>query len=225
MRYDLLICDFDGTLANTRRAVVLSMMETLNRLLGSMHGVGEAQIETVVATGAALPDTFMQLLPAGLDDRVGPAVTLYREIYGDHSALWTTLYPGVATGLATLRKAGLQTAVVSNKGEPALRNALAHLGILETFDLVLGEQADIAPKPAPDLFVKCVAPAFPQVSKNKMLFVGDTPADLKFAKRAGIDGVWARYGHGAPETCRALQPVCEITDFFDLQRFLETSHG
>lgn len=223
MRHKLLICDFDGTLANTRKAVLLCMHDTLGDLLGPAGNLDVADIEQVVATGAALPRTFELLLAklgASSPERVDDAIGNYRARYARDSARRTTLYPGVRRCLDAVRANGMRTAVVSNKGEAALRAALGNLGILDHFDLVLGEQADLPPKPAPDLFERRIRPFFELADNTSALFVGDTPADLAFANNARIDSCWATYGHGDPAACRALHPRFEIDDFHQLRTLL-----
>ncbi len=228
MSYGLLICDFDGTLANTRQAVVNTMRETLTELTASASQPDEDEIERALARGASLPGAVAQLLeqrdlhtPA----RAEQIINRYRQLYSSHGLSRTILYPGVAECLASVKAAGMKCAVVSNKGEAALRAALVHLAIAGFFDLVLGEQADLPPKPAPDLYYRRVQPTFADIAPRETLFVGDTPADLQFARNCGLSACWADYGHGAPGACRALSPKFEISDFFELQVKLARIQG
>jgi phosphoglycolate phosphatase len=221
MRYKLCIFDFDGTLANTRGAVLKSMLSTLEGVSIDDRPITIDDIETVVATGPTLPDTFAQLLgPDASTLDIDAAVLRYRATYSEHANDWTTLYPGVASFLQTAQDQGMALAVVSNKGETALRASLDALGITGHFALILGEQTDLKPKPAPDIFDHRIVPAFPNISRQDMLFIGDTPADLGFAKAVGIDGCWASHGHGNEATCQAYAPVCIIDGLDDLAAFV-----
>ncbi|MEO9079527.1 MAG: HAD family hydrolase [Rhodanobacter sp.] len=224
MPYELLICDFDGTLANTRHAVLMCMQETLRELLGAEGEIEAPDIERVVATGATLPKTFdalFSMLGASSPERIDTAIQDYRARYAQDSSRWTTLYPGVRGCLDFAQANGMCVAVVSNKGESALQAALGSLDIVQYFDLVLGEQADLPPKPAPDVFDRRIRAGFSTIDTKAMLFVGDTPADLEFAKNAGIDSCWAVYGHGTRAACQAFQPRFEINNFHELQVLLE----
>lgn len=223
LSYRLLIFDFDGTLADTREAVLRSMTTTLDELLGASNGITAEGIETVVAAGLTLPDTFAHLLAGRLpefEDKMTWAVARYRAIYAKHGHDWTTLYPGVAELLQSAQSRKIALAVVSNKGEPALRASLKALGIGDCFTLVVGEQANLRPKPAPDIFNHCIVPAFASIHSSEILFVGDTPADLAFANSVGIDACWAAHGHGDDKACRLLNPVCVIDGFDELATFL-----
>jgi phosphoglycolate phosphatase len=46
--------------------------------------------------------------------------------------------------------------------------------------------------------------------------VGDTEADLRFARAVGIRSCWASYGYGDGDACRALAPDYEIAAFPEL---------
>lgn len=215
MPYKLCVFDFDGTIANTRGAVIRSMVSTLGQVSGGKTPITKEEIEAVVATGPTLPDTFKRLLPHGAaQSDIDKAVALYRAVYMEHANHWTALYTGVASFLKTATTHGIALAVVSNKGEPALRASLDALNITHYFALIVGEQADLKPKPAPDIFDHHILPAFSDISRHDMLFIGDTPADLAFANAVGIDACWAAHGHGDPLACRALGPA-HIIEVFD----------
>lgn len=222
MTYKLCVFDFDGTLANTRGAVIRSMISTLDKEARSKNPITTEEIEAVVATGPTLPEAFRLLLAKGTaQSDIDEAVALYRSIYRGHANQWTELYPGVASFLKAARDHGIALAVVSNKGEPALRASLDALNIARYFTLILGEQADLKPKPAPDIFDHLILPSFPDVSRRDMLFVGDTPADLVFANVVGIDACWAVHGHGDARACRALNPLYVINGFDELAERLD----
>lgn len=199
------------------------MSTTLGELLGDKETITREQIEAVVATGPTLPDTFSLLLADKLPEaerKVDHAVARYRAIYAEHANEWTTLYPGVAHFLNAAHSKEIALTVVSNKGELALHASLNALGIADYFTLILGEQEDLRPKPAPDVFDRRIAPAFKDIPRSEMLFVGDTPADLAFAKTVGIDACWAAYGHGDRKACLLLDPVCVIDGFDHLAMFV-----
>lgn len=198
------------------------MAITLGEFVGGRKTIPTEQIEAVVATGATLPNAFGLLLGGEFPEAehgIEAAVSRYRAIYAEHADEWTVLYPGVADFLKTAQAGEIALTVVSNKGEPALRASLSALGIADHFALILGEQADLDPKPSPDIFNHRIAPAFTDIPRNRMLFVGDTPADLAFANSVGIDACWASHGHGDEKACLSLDPVCVIDGFDQLATF------
>nr|WP_298798658.1 HAD family hydrolase [uncultured Acetobacter sp.] len=219
MPYKVLICDFDGTLADTRTSVAICVRRTLQELCGASASLCDGEIEAVLARGATLGATFEQFIGqlSGQFITVDACVARYRHHYAAEGLRWTTLFPGVRACLAQARTAGVRLAVVSNKGEAALHAALKHFDLSEYFELVLGEQPDLPPKPEPDLFEQRILPFFAPANRAEMLFVGDTSADLLFALNCGMEACWVTYGHGKPDACRALKPRYEIQNFQALE--------
>jgi phosphoglycolate phosphatase len=114
-------------------------------------------------------------------------------IYLRHVTEHTTLMPGVREALAVLHVGGVKLGVVTNKPQAATREILVHFGLLELLKAVVGGDAVVAKKPAPDgIFLaleKCgVGPA-------GALLVGDSLADVGAARAAGIPVVLIRGGY------------------------------
>jgi len=55
--------------------------------------------------------------------------------------------------------------------------------------------------------------------------VGDTEADLHFARDVGIRSCWASYGYGDHDGCRALAPDYEIATFPGLLEIVLLARG
>lgn len=57
-----------------------------------------------------------------------------------------------------------------------------------------------------------IKPAFEQragvggLSAGDVLVVGDTEADIRYARNIGARSVWCSYGYGEQERCRELKP-------------------
>jgi phosphoglycolate phosphatase len=83
---------------------------------------------------------------------------------------------------------------------------LRQSGIADLIELVVGDQPGMPRKPDPALFTQVVRRAFPTVGHDRVLIVGDTDADIRFAHNARIRSCWARYGYGNTDACMALAP-------------------
>jgi 2-haloacid dehalogenase len=126
-------------------------------------------------------------------------------------------FPEVPGVLATLRRAGLKTAILSN-GSPAMLDAVVgKAGLREMFDAVLSVEAVGAFKPDPRVYqlpvdrLGCPAPAIAFQSSNAW--------DAHAASAFGMQVVWCnRYRQ--PRERLPGAPDCEITTLADLPALL-----
>ncbi len=112
--------------------------------------------------------------------------------------------------------------ILSNKGIAAVDAVLAQAGMTAVVDLVLGDMPGVRKKPDPMAFVEIIAPWYAQstardgegpvvdsveqLKPEEVLVVGDTVADIMFAKNVGAVACWARYGYGNVDECEKLRP-------------------
>ena len=75
------------------------------------------------------------------------ALRRMKRYYAGHLVETTALYPGVSRGLAELREAGIQLAVLSNKPTDASRRILDCLGVGGCFADIIGGDTDFPLKP------------------------------------------------------------------------------
>jgi phosphoglycolate phosphatase len=205
--YDVVIFDMDGTLCDTREAIVTAMQATLEKVGAPERSVSRTAIEQQVAAGSTLSQVFAALSAAALEPQeLEHRIGVYRELYVDIGVRHTRLYPGVEPAIEALRARGVACVVLSNKGETALRRTLRHLNVEANFALIVGEQRNLAVKPSPDIFLQLIRPQFPATALRRFLMVGDTEADIRFAANAGIASCWAQYGYGIADACRLLSP-------------------
>jgi phosphoglycolate phosphatase len=148
------------------------------------------------------------LLCPGLDEReIDNWIVVYREIYnGGEGERQTRLFPGVQETLHLLTDAGCRVVVVSNKGERAVHNALNSLGIEKYVDLAICDRPGVKKKPDAASYVDIIQPAFSAIGADRTIVVGDTTADIQFARNCGLSVCWAAYGYGDAEVCYGMKP-------------------
>jgi phosphoglycolate phosphatase len=215
----LVIFDYDGTLFDTRLAIVHCMSGALKQ-----HGrtsLSHSRIEDAVGTGATLPDTLMHLDPSLRHDRTAldKLVVTYRALYRDEGTAMLRPYPGAASTLRELEMGGITCALVSNKGIDAIQRSLDETGLSPLIDFVIGEQPGMPKKPDPAVITDLIVPRY-GLDRDEMLIVGDTELDILFAKRTGITSCWASYGYGTAAACRVLNPDHEIAGIDHLQKIV-----
>jgi phosphoglycolate phosphatase len=217
-RYRLVIFDYDGTLCATHDAVCYSI-----RLAFGAYGINspsDEQILEVIRSGCSLSDTMQRLHPkreivdAEMLDRL---VTSYRESYASGGSVLARVYDDANNTFQSLHRSGISIVVMSNKGETALTYSLRESGLLSFVSLVIGDNASGMPgKPDPAAYHALIRPRFPTALACETIIVGDTHADLLFARNTAIDSCWARYGYGDPAKCNdvgyrfSIQTINEI---------------
>jgi phosphoglycolate phosphatase len=213
---EVIVFDYDGTLFDTRPAILHCIQRALaacGRPIPALEIVANT-----VKTGLPLQETFV-VLDAGLHtDRIAlnNLIGIYRELYLDESTPLLKPFAGVGKVLQRTQGAGTKNAVVSNKGIAAIRQSLDQWGLTSLVDWVFADELGLPKKPDPAIMIDHILPRYAPLQKAQILMVGDTEADILFAKNAGIACCWASYGYGEIERCRALSPEHEISDIAEL---------
>lgn len=92
--------------------------------------------------------------------------------------------PGIRNLLITLKNKGMKLGVITADQTARAKSHLQQLELLALFDFVLGSDQATSSKPFPDLAY--VAKEQFQVSLEKAVMIGDSNADMLFAKNAGM---------------------------------------
>ncbi|MEG5035564.1 HAD family hydrolase [Microcoleus sp. AT3-D2] len=216
-QYKLIIFDFDGTLAITHKAIVFCFAKTFETF-----NITPPAADTIISTiGINLPNSFKILHPAIEESAIPEWVETYRSYYRTEGEKQVELFNGTKQVLQLARQSGLSLGVFSNKQVTFVNVLLKNLRIHSFFDLILGDNGQIIPKPNPTAFHSIIKPLFPELDNSQILMVGDTAIDLLFAKNAGIDVGWAAYGYGDRAECLALEPTFAIDDISELAVFVQ----
>lgn len=187
-KYELVIFDFDGTLAETRA----SILTTIERVLELKRKPAMASRDVERLIGLPLSATFEAAGFRGQE--VDEAVRLYREHYDSVALATVTLFEGVAPTLARLRERGKRLAIASSKGKAVIPRILRRLGVENHFDVIAGEQDSERKKPAPDLTLFVLSGC--GVSPERSIVVGDTRYDIEMGRSAGCDTCAVTFGYG-----------------------------
>lgn len=195
-RYRLYIFDFDGTLADTRAAVVATYNETLRAL-----GLPAQPAERIAALmGLPLGITFERVGVAA--DRVPSAVETYRRLFPTTGTPLVAPFAGVGETLARLEDAGAVLSVASSRGRDSLRALLTRLGLQDRFRMVLGEEDVARKKPEPEAVHRTLEAL--GVTATEAVVVGDTVYDLQMGRAAGCATCGVTYGSHPAEDLRPL---------------------
>ena len=217
--FKLMLLDFDGTMFHTKEAINYCLLQTLLKF--NYAHITEDEIIVTLNKGITLEETFRALIPNNLSaEQIDIMVRHYRQLYNGSDGINKTLpYPQLAQTLAEMHESGCQMVIISNKGELAINNSLAHFKVADYIKLVVGNNiaTGLKPKPNPMVFHEIIAKQFP-IQPEDILVVGDTPADIHFARNIGVKSCWASYGYGQEQECRDAKPDYMIAEFQKLKQ-------
>lgn len=211
--YDLLIFDWDGTLADSIGRIVEAM-----HLAADRGGHPRSEVEAVKGIiGLALPEAISTLYPQ-LD---ASAVAAFRQHYADvYMALDqqpSPLYDGVVEALEAFRADGYRLAVATGKARRGLDRVLQANGWEHFFDITRAAD-ETRGKPHPLMLEEILAHC--GVEPARALMVGDSAFDLLMARNAGVHSVAVGHGAMSLEVLRAYEPRLSIDHFSQLQDWL-----
>ncbi len=190
MDIKLVIFDFDGTIADTRKTIILAKQETM-RVMGLDIADEEACASTI---GFSAKIGFKRMYPELSEDMLNLCVTTYRKIFDEKKEIIPpTIFPGVAEVLETLKKNGIMRTIATSRNNASLNEFLAQMNVAQYFPYVLGGEDTALLKPNPEPVLKTLNEL--SYSAQQTLVVGDMPIDIQMGKSAGTYTCGVTYGN------------------------------
>ncbi|MBR4759956.1 MAG: HAD-IA family hydrolase [Lachnospiraceae bacterium] len=186
----VVIFDFDGTLADTRRPIVIAKQESMKSA-----GLEVMDEETCASTiGLTAKAGFLKFYPDLPEDMLDALVKDYRRRF---DALTQETpperFPGVDRVLAELEKRNITRTIATARNKKSLMEFLAQWGMQDTFQYILCGEDTERLKPYPDPVLKTLEELSFQ-PENAMV-VGDMPVDMEMGKSAGVYACGVTYGN------------------------------
>ena len=207
----LIIFDFDGTLGDTRRNILLTMRQTLEELLLPVA----SEEECAATIGLPLRDCFLQLFPDLSDELADRCAATYRRIFDiNKKQLVPALFPHVRETLAELYARGYILTVASSRSSASLREFLSDMGVISYISLILGADDVARAKPDPEPVLQTLRTL--KIPASETLVVGDMPVDILMGARAGARTCAVTYGNASAADLRAAGADALIDDFAQL---------
>jgi phosphoglycolate phosphatase len=117
-----------------------------------------------------------------------------------------------------LQAKGIQLAVASNKYQAATVKLVKQYFPTINFVEILGQREGINVKPDPTIVFDILQKA--HVSKEDVLYVGDSGVDMQTAINAGVDAVGVTWGFRPRAELDSFQPMGLIDKAEDLLEFI-----
>lgn len=199
----LAIFDLDGTLLNTIADLATATNQALDACGFPTHPI-EAYPFFV---GNGINKLFERALPAEArtEENVLHIRAHFLPYYDEHNADLSRPYPGIPQLLENLQAAGIQVAVASNKYHRATEKLIRHYFPTIRFSAILGQREGVPIKPHPQIVEDILA--LVPVSKEEVIYIGDSGVDMQTALNAGVESIGVTWGFRPREELLQYSPT------------------
>ena len=201
--------DLDGTLADTVELILMSYRHTMEVHLG--EAPPDARwLETI---GMPLPVQLADFARSE-DERLemrDTYVRFQREVHDD----LVRAFPGASRALDRLRGRDVRLGVVTSKASGIAQRTMEVCGLWDRVDLVVGGDQVSQGKPDPEP-VRAALDGLGLTRPEEVVFVGDSPFDLRAGRAAGTRTAAVAWGPHEREVLDAERPDYFVRDFEEL---------
>ena len=199
----LAIFDLDGTLLDTRKDIADACNHALR-----MCGCPERRLEEYnMLVGRGIMNLFRNSLPS--DRRDEETVLKMKECfvpyYNEHIADSTRPYPGILDMLDSMKNAGIEVAVASNKYQEGTELLVDRYFGRYGFCSILGQRDGRPIKPDPEIIHEIIE-SVPGISVDEIVYCGDSDVDMLTGRNAGVRTIGVTWGFRTREELSACKP-------------------
>lgn len=209
MKYTTYLFDFDYTLADSSRGIVICFRNVLERH-GHTHITDEAIKRTI---GKTLEDSFSILTGITLPDVLADYKKEYVKEADTYMTANTVLFSETIPVLTTLKERGAKIGIISTKFRYRIWEMLDPYFPKNFFDIIIGGEDVKKAKPHPQGINKALRRLHRR--KSETLYIGDSTVDAETAQLAKVDFVGVLNGMTTREELAAY-PHRQILDNLSL---------
>jgi len=213
---DFVIFDLDGTLVDSAPDIAWALGAALTEAGISPPPLDETKAmvgdgaRTLIERALERPqgqrprEDAGALVRAGATRDVDALLARFIEHYRGHLCVDSRIYPGVIDALELLGRAGVRSAVVTNKPGVLARGLLTQLELAARFTAIIGDGDGFPRKPDPAAARAVIARAGGSAARTAV--IGDGVADVRVARAAGARAIAAAWGYVSVDRLEAEAP-------------------
>ena len=210
--FEAVIFDWDGTLADTRKAIVISFQKALKEI---NLEVPTQYIERRIGIGAS--ETFREILDAAnrrIDERVVKQLVERKSKVQIQLASEVALFDGAQQLLEALR-GKVKVGLASMNNRSVIMHLLQNNDLADCFDTILTVEAVSLSKPDPEIFLKTAAQL--KAIPAKCVVLEDSLFGVKAAKSAQMQCIAVTTGVYSKEELAKEKPDLIVKTLEDPQ--------
>ena len=212
-KYQLLVFDWDGTLADSEACIIDAMQ--LASTEAKLPKRNDAQIRDVI--GLSLDVAIEALFPEADTSIRSSVADRYREHYFSTSTSAVPVFEGVVEILEKLNQENYFLAVATGKSRRGLDRSLSESGLDKYFHTTRCADETIS-KPNPQMLIEIID--YFGLEAGDALMIGDSEYDLQMATNAGAESIAVSYGVHSVERLQQFEPLAIIHNITELSDYL-----
>ena len=211
-RFDLIVWDWDGTLANSTGMITEAFVAAAGHV--GLPAVPAENVTNIIGLG--LKESIFAVYGDIAPELAQKLAQQYSaNYYAGEQAI--PLFEGAKNMIIELNRRSYKVAVATGKGRRGLNLALQHCGLTQYFHATRTVDECFS-KPHPqmldELMDECVT------TPERTLMIGDTSYDLQMAANAGVPAVAVTFGAQSREKLLSYNCVQMFDKFSDLNAWL-----
>ena len=199
----LAIFDLDGTLINT-----IADLATATNFALSQQGYPTHETNAYLYfVGNGINKLFERALPENKKSQENILKTreIFVPYYDVHNTDLSVPYDGIEEVLKALQAKGMMLAVASNKYDAATKKLIKHYFPDIKFIAVLGQREQFPTKPNPAVINEIIELA--NVTKEEVVYVGDSGVDMQTGINAGVCTIGVAWGFRPKSELESYKPT------------------
>ncbi len=211
-RFDLIVWDWDGTLANSTGMITEAFVTAAAQV--GLPAVPAENVTNIIGLGLkeSIHAVYGDIAPE-LAHKLAQQYSA--NYYAGEQAI--PLFEGAKETIIELHRRGCKVAVATGKGRRGLNLALQHCGLVPYFHATRTVD-ECHSKPHPQMLDELMAEF--EVMPKRTLMIGDTGYDMQMAANAGVPAVAVTFGAHSREKLLSYNCTQMFSQFNDLSAWL-----
>jgi len=201
MNLGAVMFDLDGTLLDTLDDIA----RCVNTCLADMGDPPRTREAVRMMVGDGVEVLCARALARSSPARVAEMIGRMKQYYREQLFVSTRPYPGILDLLDSLRSKSLRLAILSNRPHEVTVPLVEKFFPGPSFEAVLGGREDVPPKPDPHGAFQIAGDL--GLRPSQILYVGDSPVDVKTGKAAGMPTLAVTWGFRDEDLLRVESPT------------------
>lgn len=210
MGFSAVLFDLDGTLVDTLKLILESFRVSLGKL-----GLSATENEILETIGLPLREVCHSF--AG--DKGEEMFKCYVDFQDSIHDAYIKEYPGTTALLEYLKEKGCHIGIVTSKRRPMAERGLKVTGLDRYVETIVAFEDTVAHKPEPEPVQTAIGAL--DIYPGEVLFVGDSPYDIRCGKNAGVKTAGVTWGVTTEKVLALEEPDVILHDWQELREFLE----